>query len=164
MSLINCPDCGKQVSSSATACPNCGFPVAEKLRAASDEASGVKPTDPNQILAEVRPSWWGYFWHLFFFWLIVPPIIAWWQRGSIVLRIYPGRIALDRGRMSKCLREFMIQDVRSVDIDQGFLSRMVGIGDITISTAAAADSAECIKGIPDPHRIRELILAERQRK
>ena len=27
--LIKCPDCGRAVSDSATACPNCGYPVAE---------------------------------------------------------------------------------------------------------------------------------------
>ena len=28
MALINCPDCGKQVSSEAPACPSCGRPLA----------------------------------------------------------------------------------------------------------------------------------------
>lgn len=27
MSLINCPECNKQVSNKATSCPNCGFPI-----------------------------------------------------------------------------------------------------------------------------------------
>lgn len=27
MALINCPECGKEISDKATACPNCGFPV-----------------------------------------------------------------------------------------------------------------------------------------
>jgi hypothetical protein len=30
MALIDCPECGKQVSSNATACPNCGEPIASK--------------------------------------------------------------------------------------------------------------------------------------
>lgn len=28
MALVTCPDCGKQISSTATACPNCGRPMA----------------------------------------------------------------------------------------------------------------------------------------
>ncbi|MBR3804685.1 MAG: zinc ribbon domain-containing protein [Clostridia bacterium] len=28
MALINCPECGKQVSSVAKVCPDCGFPIA----------------------------------------------------------------------------------------------------------------------------------------
>lgn len=27
MSLINCPECGKEISDKATFCPNCGFPI-----------------------------------------------------------------------------------------------------------------------------------------
>lgn len=29
MAMINCPECGKQVSDKATACPNCAFPLGE---------------------------------------------------------------------------------------------------------------------------------------
>lgn len=27
MSLINCPECGKQISDAASACPHCGYPL-----------------------------------------------------------------------------------------------------------------------------------------
>lgn len=117
----------------------------------------------NELLLEVRPSWWGYFWYMVFFFLVIPPILAWWKRGGVVLRIYRGRVVLERGRLSKCFREFMIHDIRTVDIDQSFFGRMLGIGNLTIATAAATDNAEMIEGIPSPHAVRELILKERQR-
>jgi len=60
--------------------------------------------------------------------LIVPPVVAWWQRASMVLRVYPGRVTLERGVFSKCYREFLAKDIRSLDIDQGVLARMVDIG------------------------------------
>jgi len=154
MPLINCPECGRQVSTEAQACPACGFPVAQKVAATA-------PALPAELLAEVRPSWWRFFWHLFFFWLIVPPIIALVRRASIVLRVYPGRIVLERGLLSKCYRELVARDIRSIDIDQSFLARLVNIGDLTISTAATVDAAEQIKGIPDPKAVRDLILAQR---
>jgi uncharacterized membrane protein YdbT with pleckstrin-like domain len=113
------------------------------------------------MLAEVRPSWWGYFWHLFFFWLIVPPIIAYFRRGATVLRIFPNRITLARGLLSKCYRDYNPRDIRSIDIDQSFLQRMVGVGDLTISTAATTEGAEQIKSISDPMGVRDLILAQR---
>lgn len=112
---------------------------------------------------EVRPSWWGYVWYLVFFFLIIPPILAWWQRGAVVLRVYRGRVVLERGRLSKCFREFMVHDIRTVDIDQSFFERLLGIGNLTIATAAATDNAEIIESIPNPHAVRELILKERQR-
>ena len=154
MALINCPECGKQVSTAAQSCPSCGYPIAK-------QAAQEPPPKSDVLLAEVRPSWWHFFWHLVFFWLIVPPIVAWWQRVSIVLRIYPGRITLERGVFSKCYREFLAKDIRSLDIDQGVLARLADIGTLTISTAATVDASEEIEGIPHPKQIRELILSQR---
>ena len=31
MALVNCPECGGQVSDAATACPHCGYPLAEPM-------------------------------------------------------------------------------------------------------------------------------------
>ena len=161
MALINCPECDKQVSTAAHACPGCGFPVAEKLAAQVGSSAAPAIVNASELLLEVRPSWWNYFWHLFFFWLIVPPIIAWWQRASTVLRIYPNRVTLERGIFSKCYQDFLPRDIRSIDVDQSFIGRMGGFGDITISTAAAVEGAEKIEGVPNPREIRELILTQR---
>lgn len=30
MALINCPECGKEISDRATSCPNCGYPMVAK--------------------------------------------------------------------------------------------------------------------------------------
>lgn len=32
MALINCPECGKEISDKATACPECGYPIADYLK------------------------------------------------------------------------------------------------------------------------------------
>lgn len=165
MALINCPECGKQVSAAAHACPMCGYPVAEKLaRQPGAEAGAAGGGGVGELLAEVRPSWWGFFWHLFFFWLIVPPLIAYFRRASTVLRIYPERIRLERGLVSKCCRDFNPRDIRAVDIDQSLFQRLVGIGDLTISTAATIEAAEEIQSIPDPQKVRDLIVAQRAGK
>jgi membrane protein YdbS with pleckstrin-like domain len=158
MALINCPECGKQVSTAAQSCPSCGYPIAVP------PVSQPPPANSNALLAEARPSWWQFFWHFVFFWLIVPPIIAWWQRASVVLRVYGGRITIERGIFSKSYREFLAKDIRAMDIDQGLLARLVDIGDLTISTAATVDAAERIQGIPQPKRIREMIISQRGEK
>jgi hypothetical protein len=161
MAMIDCPDCGKPVSNAAHACPNCGYPIAEKLAQQPGAVAPNAQPEPQVPLAEIRPSWWGYFWHVFFFWLIVPPIIAYFRRASTVLRIFPERITLTRGLLSKCYRDYNPRDIRSIDIDQSFLQRIVGVGNLTISTAATAEGAEQIKAIPDPKGVRDLILAQR---
>jgi membrane protein YdbS with pleckstrin-like domain len=161
MALINCPECGKQASSSAPTCPACGYPIAQKLEQTQAAPSADSPLSAaqTQVLAEIRASWWGYFWHLF--WLIVPPIIAYYQRASTVLRIYPQRVTVERGIFSKCYQDFNPQDIRSIDVDQSFFQRLVGIGDLTLSTAATVEAAEELKSIPDPKGVRDLILAQR---
>jgi membrane protein YdbS with pleckstrin-like domain len=68
---------------------------------------------------------------------------------------------VERGLVTKCYREFLVRDIRAIDIDQGFLARLVGMGDLTISTSATVDAAERIEGVPNPHALRELILAQR---
>ena len=171
MALIDCPECGRQVSTAATACPSCGYPVAAELGKTQLTSGRAPEKDSGQparlstrdtLLAEVRPSWWRFFWHLFFFWLIIPPIVAWSRRRSVVLRIYPGRVTLERGLLSKSYRELVVRDIRSIEIDQGILARIVGIGDLTISTAATVDPDEEIEGIPNPKVVRDLIAAQRQ--
>ena len=161
MALIDCPECSKQVSTAAKSCPNCGYPVAARL-GETQEAPKPSPVSGNAaVLAEIRPSWWGYFWHLFAFWLIVPPIIAYFQRAATVLQIYPERIHLERGLFSKSYQDYNPRDIRSIDINQDFFQRLVGIGDLTISTAAAVEAADKINSIPNPKAVRDLILAQR---
>lgn len=163
MALIECPDCQKPVSSEARACPACGYPVAEKLAAQAGPDSGQGPAH-GALLAEVHPSYWGFFWYWFFFFLIIPPIIGAIRRSATVIRVFPTRISIERGIFSKCYQDYNTRDIRSVDVDQPFFKRIVGIGDITLSTSATVEGAEIIRSIPDPRGLRELILAQRDRQ
>lgn len=166
MALIKCPECGRDVSTAAKVCPGCGFPMAEPPAPtpapAAASANAGADAAKDELLAEVRPSWWCYFWYLVFAWLLVPFFIAWAKRSAVVLRVYRERITLEQGILSKCERELFIRDIRSVDIDQSFLQRLFGIGNLTLSTAASADATNFIPGVPNPHAIRDLIIARRQ--
>lgn len=42
MALINCPECGKDVSTSADACPHCGYPINKQASLNTEE----KPAEP----------------------------------------------------------------------------------------------------------------------
>ena len=155
MSLIACPECGREVSTEAASCPACGYPVAQKVASPAALAQ-------DELLAEVHPSWWRYLGWLLLSWLIIPFFIAWFKRSSTVLRVYRERLTLRRGIFNRCERELFMRDVRSVDIDQSFLGRLVNMGDLSISTAATADAVEFVEGVPNPTHIRDLIVAQRQ--
>ena len=78
------------------------------------------------------------------------------------MRIYSDRVSVEKGFWSKESSEFFIKDIRSIDVKQGVWGRLVGIGDVTISTAATVDAAEEAHGVADPNRIKELLIGQRQ--
>lgn len=163
MALIHCPECSRQVSSEAPACPGCGYPVARSsvARPQSSEptASGLTP---GELLREVRPSWWNFFWHLVFFWLVVPLLVALYRRNTYLMKIYSDRVSIEEGFWSKETSEFFIKDIRSVDLRQSFWKRVLGIGDVTISTAATVEAAETAEGVANPNEIKDLLTELRQ--
>ena len=163
MALITCPECGKQVSTEAKVCPSCGYPVAERSDpAAPPPAAPAGVVGAQSVLLEVRPSWWTFGWHLLFFWLLVPLLVALYRRHSFAMRIYSDRVSIEEGFWSKEASEFFIKDIRSIDVRQGVWGRLVNIGDVTISTAATVDAAETARGVPQPKRIKELLIGQRQ--
>lgn len=165
MALIACPECGNQVSTEAAACPACGFPPAERNAANQSPEAAASAGDAvggQTVLLEVRPSWWNFGWHLLFCWLLVPLLVALFRRYSFVMRIYSDRVSVEEGFWSKEASEFFIKDIRSIDVRQGVWGRMVGIGDVTISTAATVDAAEVARGVPQPNQIKELLISQRQ--
>jgi len=168
MALITCPECGNQVSTEANACPSCGYPVAQRERSdpavppPATQARAVAAVGTQSVLLEVRPSWWTFGWHLLFFWLVVPLLVALYRRHSFVMRIYADRVSVEEGFFAKESSEFFIKDIRSIDVRQGVWGRLVGIGDVTISTAATIDAAEEARGVPQPNRIKDLLIAQRQ--
>ena len=60
MTLIDCPECDKCVSDFATACPSCGFPVAEGIRQAVAELTdGERAMSVRQQQAVTKLKVWG---------------------------------------------------------------------------------------------------------
>jgi hypothetical protein len=47
MALIKCPDCSKDVSDKAAACPHCGSPLAQTLTQAAPASSQTAPSQPQ---------------------------------------------------------------------------------------------------------------------
>jgi len=163
MALIACPECGNQVSTAARTCPACGYPLAEREAANPPSVAQPGSTGVQPVLLEVRPSWWNFGWHLLFFWLLVPLLVALYRRHSFVMRIYSDRVSIENGFWSKESSEFFIKDIRAIDVRQGIWGRLAGIGDVTISTAATVDAAQEARGVSQPNQIKELLISQRQR-
>lgn len=60
MALINCPECGKEISDKAASCPNCGCPVQNEIQEEHNE-SGKKYGAFHRILygdnANAKEAW-----------------------------------------------------------------------------------------------------------
>src|SRR5215471_8056487 len=60
MALVECPECGQQVSTEAVSCPHCGKPLSSRIGATPGAPSVfVAPASapgPEQVLWEGRPS------------------------------------------------------------------------------------------------------------
>ncbi len=60
MTLISCPECGKDVSDMAPSCPCCGFPVAEGIRQqVADITEEYSAKSARQQHAAARLKDWG---------------------------------------------------------------------------------------------------------
>ena len=53
MSLIKCPECGKEVSSSAVNCPHCGYPLSQSDKAPVKKKEEAKPAE-KEVPANVN--------------------------------------------------------------------------------------------------------------
>ena len=65
-------------------------------------------------------------------------------------------ILLEEGLLSKHRREVAIEKVRTVDVKQGFIHRILGVGDIEVYTAGDLPEFE-VKCFPNPNEIREIV-------
>jgi len=117
--------------------------------------------DEDRLLLEARPSWWAFFWHFVFGWLIIPLIVALVKRASLVLRVYPNRVVLETGLLSKNTAELFCSDIRLVNVRQGLLGRIVGIGHVAFTSTG--DMPEQVAfGIPNPQKVKDLVMARKK--
>lgn len=121
-----------------------------------------KSTRAEKPLLKAHPSWWNFFWHLAFGWLIIPLIIALWRRAGLLLCVYQDRVVLKRGVLSKHITQVLISDIRSLDTKQGVVQRIFRVGDILIGTAGMSGYEIVAKGLPNPNGIADLTLRQRQ--
>lgn len=67
-------------------------------------------------------------------------------------------LVLERGLLSKNRTELDVNRIRTVNVYQSFFNRIFGVGRISIYTAGDDPEID-VKGLPNPHDLRELIKA-----
>lgn len=88
-------------------------------------------------------------------------LFVWWlQTRCVTLHITSVRSLLKRGMIARQTSEVRHSDVRNIQVDQNVYQRLVGVGDIAISSSGQDGLEITIAGVPHPDgvadRIREL--------
>ena len=57
MALINCPECGKEVSSAAKQCPYCGYPIKDRTSVISDVSQNKNHHNSSRKNGKAKKAW-----------------------------------------------------------------------------------------------------------
>jgi len=95
---------------------------------------------------------------------VIIPVVGWiilffWWLKSVNIRLTATneRVTLRSGILDKNIREVFLSDIRSVQINQRFLQRILGTGHVEIASAASSDAEIRVDGIPDAYQVKKII-------
>jgi membrane protein YdbS with pleckstrin-like domain len=86
------------------------------------------------------------------------------RRYFISWSITSERVIESKGILSRHRREMELADIRSVDVERGFMQRAMGLGNIVIASAASADYSIKLYDIPDPEGVAETLRRARLKR
>ena len=85
-------------------------------------------------------------------------LLFWWLKAKgTTLTVTEESVTLRLGLLSKRTSEVFHFDVRNVQVAQGPLQRMLGVGAIAVSSAGQSGFEIEVHGIPQPEKVKALI-------
>jgi len=85
-------------------------------------------------------------------------LLVWWLRcKATTFTVTSKRTTLRTGILTKATSEVLHRDVRNVQISQGIIQRMFGIGNIGISSAGTGGTEIAAWGLPTPDKVKSII-------
>jgi uncharacterized membrane protein YdbT with pleckstrin-like domain len=183
--VITCPDCGRDVSTMAAACPHCGRPSP----AGTSPILAAPPPAREETLWRGRPSarvligrglaavvvaavgsfiTWGLQagpigWTITALTVVVMLValsIRWIQLRATLYTISNQRVTIEHGVLSKSIEEIDLRYIEDTRFFQSFLERILGIGNITLVSADKTTPTFVLFHITEPRQIRELVRAQ----
>lgn len=85
-------------------------------------------------------------------------------RRSITWSLTSDRLIERRGLLASRRREMELADVRSIEVAQSLMQRIVGLGNVMIASAASTDFLIRLSNIPDPERVAEMLRQARLKR
>lgn len=177
---MRCTQCGFEVAQGAAFCSRCGTRVMMPR----------PETRHEYALTRILPSWWHFFREILIacvlavggiYRLIAHPgspalALVLWAGAAAILgmaalaRRYTSwsltsdRLIARRGLIASHRREMELADVRSIEVDRGMMQRILGLGNVTVASAASADFVIRLLNIPDPERVAEMLRQARLKR
>jgi membrane protein YdbS with pleckstrin-like domain len=101
-------------------------------------------------------AWWIYLTTVVVF--LLPPLLM-RVRARLTTRytITQDSVMATRGFLSRRSAEVRIADIRAINVDQTFLDRLTGIGDVSFSSSASTDAEVIFRDVPGPFIIRTFV-------
>src|SRR5713226_6554867 len=177
---MRCPQCGTEGVLGAAFCSRCGtrlmMPRPEQRR--------------EFALTTIFPSWWRFLSALT---VSTAAVIAGlytcaarsehWRAGLVAIglgfallgltalarrglnwSLTSERLIERRGIFSISRRELELADIRSVEVDRRLMQRLLGLGNVTVASAASADFLIRLLDIPNPEAIAEQLRQARLKR
>lgn len=177
---MRCAQCGAETPPGAAFCSRCGTRVIQPRPAAVREYA----------LSRILPSWWHFTGKLAF--AIVLFAVGIWALGApkgdaragalliaggaavlgltgLIRRntswsLTSDRLIERRGLLASRRREMELADVRSIEVSQSLMQRMLGLGDVMIASAASAEFLIRLSDIPAPEEVAEMLRQARLKR
>ena len=93
--------------------------------------------------------------------IVVTAIIS---RRTTSWSITSERLIEQRGALARTRREVELADIRSVEVSRTFFQRLLGIGNVMVSSAASADYLIRMQNVANPDEIAETIRKARLKR
>lgn len=95
--------------------------------------------------------------------LVIALVWAALRRTSVEYRVHPQSIEVESGIVSRRIDNLQLFRVRDLNLNQSLFGRMVGVGDVTVTSTDQSTPRLVLQGIDDPRavyeKLRELVAA-----
>ncbi len=176
--LVPCPDCFALISKRASVCPHCGaplgdvqnqgmeYPEAENALGRKERVWDDRPpqAEKEETLYEVNPAAMYFFGDILLGILLIPVLIGIFMLINALIEINctlytvtTKRVIVNTGWLNKKQVEIWIKDMRAVNIQRSLWERIVGVGSVSIGTAATAGTEIGMRGLNEAQEIVDAI-------